>query len=203
MIVCCNALHHTVTLAASAWHGRRARLWCGAVWTACGRLAGVQQCESVQHEHRRLEHRVGDDAVLGISAPSAVAHIAAAQPKCGRGSSPAQAVAAQMWAAPWVAVGQSRRRFGRVGSEPSPGADVGEFLVQKWAKSRRRCGSTKHLLLHENMLQRAARACGVGMARLSQSALVRCGVDRVWSARRRFTMRRRSTPTSAAGTPRR
>ncbi len=57
---------------------------------------------------------------------------------------------------PKVEVGQSRRRFGRVGSEPSPGADVGGFLVQKWAKSRRRCGSTKQILLHENILQRAA-----------------------------------------------
>ncbi len=36
---------------------------------------------------------------------------------------------------------------------------------------------------------------------LSLSLSIFIGIDRVWSARRRFTMRRRSTRTSARGTP--
>ena len=31
-----------------------------------GRLAGVLLCVGFQRKHRRLEHRVGDDAVLGM-----------------------------------------------------------------------------------------------------------------------------------------
>ena len=113
--------------------------WCGAVWTAaCDRLAGVLLCECVQREHRRLEHRVGDDAVVGVR-PSAVAHIAARnQLKCGRGSGPAQAVAAQnvgctpkqMWAA------NSGGDLGESDVGEIAVADVGEFLALTWAKSR-------------------------------------------------------------------
>jgi TPR repeat protein len=55
--------------------------------------------------------------------------IAAAQPKCGRGSGPAQAVAAQ-----------------KVGCTPK----------QMWANPGSRCGSTKHILMHDHMLQCAA-----------------------------------------------
>ena len=47
------------------WH-KRALLFYGAVRTACGWLAGVRLDDGVQRKHRRLEHRVGDDAVLGM-----------------------------------------------------------------------------------------------------------------------------------------
>jgi hypothetical protein len=56
-------------------------------------------------------------------------------------------------------------------------ADVGDFLAQKRAKSRRRCGSTKHLLLHENMLQRLQRRRGTVVA--VGFGAVRCGPPRV------------------------
>ena len=81
----------------------RSAFWCGAVWTACGGLAGVLLCVGFQRQHRQLEHRVGDDAVLGMRPFGRRAH-GAAQPKCGGGSGPAQAVAARVFSSGYICI---------------------------------------------------------------------------------------------------
>ncbi len=62
--------------AASAWHGKPVGVWCGAVRTTCGRLAGVLLDDGVQREHRQLEHSVGVQHERGMR-PSAFGHYAA------------------------------------------------------------------------------------------------------------------------------
>jgi hypothetical protein len=138
--------------------------WCGAVWTACGRLAGFLLCVGVQRQHWRLGHRVGDDAVLGM------------------------------------------RPF-------RPPIYVQRYYMFMYAHARINTHTHAHIricvgvcharcMIANRMTAAAALAASAWHGKGGRP-VVRCGVDRVWSARRRLTMRKRSTPTSAAGTPRR
>ena len=88
----------------------------------------------------------------------------------------------------------------------SRGADVGEAWLScervlciqaiNGSSLQRGC-ATKHHPLHRCILQDDVGASGMAGA----LGFVHCAVDGVGSARRLFTLRRRSTRTSAAGTP--
>jgi len=192
--VCCNAMCCGV-----AWHGRRARL-CAL---PCGRRgvgsAGVWLGVGVQPEHRQLEHRLSDDHG-GRTRPCAVARMRRAIEVLV-----AAVVRAQMWGWPTSDVGESRRLCGR-----RPVADVGQawlnwervlfLILMNGLFQRRLCdGAPLIASVYAPMRCMALRR---GVARPARSAL--CAA--VWTAwgrlGRRLPRRRRSTRTSAAGTPR-
>ncbi len=78
--------------------------WCGAVRTACGRLAGVLLDDGIQRKHRQLEHRVCVEHEGGMRT-SAFGHYAARKRsadeavarRSSRGADADQLVPAQMW----------------------------------------------------------------------------------------------------------
>jgi hypothetical protein len=176
---------------------------CASLWTAWGRLAGVLLGEGVQREHRQLEHRECFEHGQGMRPPAVARNRRPSRSsgpgcKCSRrrcGDGPPW-----MWASPGAGVGVSR------------GADVGQVWLNCervlcttsinatwWCVATRLCDEAP---LNASFDISAMSVASTWHCTAGALGFVHCAVDGVGSACRCFTRRRRSTRTSAAGTPR-
>ncbi len=186
---CCNLVSCNAMCGAVAWRGTAGALGsvrCGVDGSGVG-SAGVWLGVGVQPEHRQLEHRLSDDHGRRTR-PCAVARMRRAIEVLV-----AAVVPAQMWGWPTSDVGESRRLCGR-----RPVADVGQAWLN-WERAL-------FLIFMNGLFQR--RLCDGAPLVASLYAATRCMAlcAAVWTAwgrlGRRLPRRRRSTRTSAAGTPR-